>query len=446
MNLSSNVPASATGRLDALPLCELLAYALYKKLDGCFVFDTPPHEQGVLQISHGYVTKARTAAGGPLLGTLLLEAGALSQAALGRTLALATAQRARLGSALLERADVPQAMLDAVLREQLARRVAALARLPDETTFAFYSGVDALPEVPSITTDPLALIARSLRAAPPPQRVERVLARVRGYKIKLPPGTELGRLELSKEEHAFATRLKQGGLPIPFDAPEADPPPEIARLLYLLVLTRQLQIEGKSPMRTSPPPRHSGTLRRPTPAPASASAAEAATSSWASRAPSSLPGAAVSEAPPASAPPSRQAAIAVLRAAQECVKRHQLDRAQALADRAEHLLGAPVEARALKAWIDAQRVDRHSARLAQDLLARLNQCIREEPNNPRIRFYRGQVLKRFGRSEDALRDFRFSARQDPDNLDAFRELRVHHMRSEPPPSRASGVFARLFGR
>src|SRR5690606_18038719 len=97
------------------------------------------------------------------------------------------------------------------------------------------------------------VIARSLRAAPPPQRVERVLARVRGYKIKLPPGTELGRLELSKEEHAFATRLKQGGLSIPFDAPEADPPPEIARLLYLLVLTRQLQIEGKSPMRTSPP-------------------------------------------------------------------------------------------------------------------------------------------------------------------------------------------------
>jgi tetratricopeptide (TPR) repeat protein len=453
MTSTSNLTASATGRLESLPMCELLAYALYRKLTGCFVFETPEREKSVFYVARGHVGKVRTAHAVLALGELLVASGAIDQASLGLALARATSDRARLGDTLLKQKRLRPQELHGVLRDQLARRVAWIGSLPPSTSFSYYGGVDLLAEQPVLETDPLRVIARSLRDAPPVERVERVMEHVRGQRLRLSAGAELERLDLDREQAAFALTLRQApdGLALKEGRPDLTPP--LRQLLYLLVLTRQLQF---APVKDASPPTArtshiSGTLRapseRPVPGeslPGKSAAAEDAACRPTLPPPSSLPRGG-SQPPPSHAAAPLSAASA-FRAAQECVKRHQLDRAQSLAEQACRLDGAEVESQAMLAWIQAQREDLRSARRAHSILSSLNQAIRQEPNNPRIRFYRGQVLKRLGRTEDALKDFRFSARQDPENLDAIRELRLHNMRSEPPPARTSGVFAKFFGR
>jgi tetratricopeptide (TPR) repeat protein len=435
MTSTSNLNASATGRLESLPMCELLAYALYRKLSGSFVFETLEHDRSTLVVAQGRVSKVSTARAVLALGEVLIARGALDQPTLGRALGAASAARARLGDALVEQERLTRAELESALHEQLARRVAWVGALPRSTSFVFYGGVDLLAEHAPLESDPLRVIARSLHEAPPAERIVHVMMRVRGQCLRLSAGAAPGRLELAREQASFADALQQAtdGLVL-----EPEVSPALRQLVYLLVLTRQLQLAPvKEQAHARPSTGHaSGMLRTQAERPSAAAPRS-----------TPLPPSPLSqrEAGPLSRP-APSSASAAFRAAQECVKRHQLDRAQALAEQACRLDGAQVESQALLAWIQAQRDDLRNARLAQSILSSLNQAIRKEPNNPRIRFYRGQVLKRLGRTEDALRDFRFSARQDPENLDAIRELRVHNMRSEPPPARTSGVFARFFGR
>ncbi|MET0412605.1 MAG: DUF4388 domain-containing protein [Polyangiaceae bacterium] len=449
MTSMSNLSASATGRLESLPMCELLAYALYRKLSGSLVFETLEHDKSTLYVERGLVTKVRTARPVLALGELLLAHGTVSQTSLARALAQATSERGLLGHTLLEQKLVSANGLEQALREQLAHRVAWVGSQPPSTSFAFFSDVDLLPEQAPLHGDPVRVIACALRAAPPAERIERVMLRVHGHRVRLSAGAELERLELSPEQAAFAAAIRRApeGLVPSADASSAAP---LRQLLYLLVLTRQLLL-GSDKQATDVPRSarasglHSPLEERsqagddpstrptvPAPPPRSDSALP----------PSSMPPSSM----PSSSMPAPLSAGAALRAAQECIKRHQLDRAQALAEQLRQQDGSRVESQALLAWIQAQREDPRNTRLGHTILSNLNHAIRQEPNNPRIRYYRGQVLKRLGRTEDALKDFRFSARQDPSNLDAIRELRVHNMRSEPPPARTSGMFAKFFGR
>ncbi len=127
------------------------------------------------------------------------------------------------------------------------------------------------------------------------------------------------------------------------------------------------------------------------------------------------------------------------------------------------------EYRALLAWLEAQKpgADLNLA------IAALDKVISALPNDVRTRWYRGQLYKRLGRDNRAIRDFRAIVEQDPRHVDAQREIRLYEMRntggsrppsdrpSIPPPDRssklppddkskagtgASGLFSRLFKR
>ena len=75
----------------------------------------------------------------------------------------------------------------------------------------------------------------------------------------------------------------------------------------------------------------------------------------------------------------------------------------------------------------AQKSDLDGQTLEQ-LIARLDGAIKEEPENPRSRWYRGQLLKRAGDYDAAMKDFRFIAERDSKHLDAAREIRLYEMR------------------
>lgn len=97
---------------------------------------------------------------------------------------------------------------------------------------------------------------------------------------------------------------------------------------------------------------------------------------------------------------------------------------------------------ALHVWIQAQKPNADLTSLA----VQLEKAAKTEPNNLRVRWYRGQLLKRLGRARDALLDFKFIAERDPRHTDAHREVRLYAMRrgnrppSDPPrtPSQPAG--------
>jgi tetratricopeptide (TPR) repeat protein len=126
------------------------------------------------------------------------------------------------------------------------------------------------------------------------------------------------------------------------------------------------------------------------------------------------------------------------------------------------------EYRALLAWLEAQKPGADVA----PSIAVLDKVISQVPNDTRARWYRGQLYKRSGRDNRAIRDFRAIVEQDPRHVDAQREIRLYEMRnagrlasdrpselpaaraSKPPPDDKpkgpeggpSGLFKRIFKR
>ncbi|HEY1535800.1 MAG TPA: hypothetical protein VGF76_17390, partial [Polyangiaceae bacterium] len=79
---------------------------------------------------------------------------------------------------------------------------------------------------------------------------------------------------------------------------------------------------------------------------------------------------------------------------------------------------------ALLAWIESSLLNAN----LEEILARIEKAQRLEPNNVRIRWYRGSILKRLGKNAKAVGDFRFIVENDPRHVDAQREIRLYEMR------------------
>jgi curved DNA-binding protein CbpA len=79
---------------------------------------------------------------------------------------------------------------------------------------------------------------------------------------------------------------------------------------------------------------------------------------------------------------------------------------------------------ALSAWVESTQLNAN----LDEVLARIEKAQRIEPNNTRIRWYRGSILKRLGKNGRAMGDFRFIVENDPRHLDAQREIRLYEMR------------------
>ncbi len=145
----------------------------------------------------------------------------------------------------------------------------------------------------------------------------------------------------------------------------------------------------------------------------------------------------------------------VLRAAESfqkaeiVLKKRDLDAALKFAKQAH--LGDPAqpEYSALYAWIRSRRPGVSEEDLKECLEA-LQAAVQKQSDNVKIRYYLGYVLKLSGKANQALREFRFVADNDPSNLDAVRELRLHDMRrqSKHPeaPAEGAGLFSRFFKR
>jgi tetratricopeptide (TPR) repeat protein len=138
-------------------------------------------------------------------------------------------------------------------------------------------------------------------------------------------------------------------------------------------------------------------------------------------------------------------ARASFEAAREHVQRQQFEAAEKLARRAKETDPGNAEYLALHAWLRAQLGELRNPEQSSQIVAALDRAVLKERESVSIRYYRGQVLNRLGREEEAVRDFEFVLRHEPGHVDAARELRLHDMRKRGAEKRPS-LLAKLFLR
>lgn len=478
------------GRLAQSSLSELLAAALQHRLDGSFVFETIEGAKSVLVLQHGQVVKARTAAPVELLGQQLLQAGLIEDSALQSALTQAGLTKRPLGQVLLERQTLSSEALSLALDEQLRRRVTNIARLPSSSGYGLYDR-DFLADWLPCAADPLALlwIAQRDASSSSPRQLE-LLRSLIGRKLRLHPAATPERLGLASQEQFVVTALRARPRAVEeLQRAGLIDSERLQRLIYVLALTHQLDhgqqlaTVDANLQRTSRPPLGSrslppalASLRPGSIRPPSLPALKHSPSQPAGpRRSPSLPGL----SRPPTQPPARPSGVTplassslpvarerrsesagslhptdpvVLARARECfeaacehVQRQQLGAAEKLARKACEQDTGNAEYLALHAWLRAQLGELSDPAQAAQIVAALDRAVLKDRESIAIRFYRGQVLNRLGREDDAVREFRFVLRRDPGNVDAARELRLHEMRKRDPQKKPS-LLAKLFLR
>jgi curved DNA-binding protein CbpA len=564
---------TARGSLAATPFAHLLIYALDHRLTGTVVFEEPSHEKHAVYFADGAPLQARAARPVAPLGELLRERGDVDAARLDAVFAEARESRRRLGEALVDRRLLDPPTLEALLREQVVRRLEFFGTLPGETAYGYYEKTNFLERAggPSGYPSPVDCVWRVVRAGVPQQRLRDMLARLGDAPLRFHAEAPLGRFDFGPSERAIVDVLRAKpqslaellgrGLAEPalveslvyafsalrhFDNGTGTRPVGSERTSSSMPAQRSVRPEGPARgVPASPAPVTSPPVTPPPVAPPSGEnagdpfrreLAQRLTSTKQSYyevlgVPPHAPSEAIASAffqlakrfhPDRLGPDmedvrdqatrlfarmteahqilsdanrrkeydelvkqgegaaeEQEEVLRVVRAAtsfqkaQVHLKRNNLQAAeaearQALADdpsQADHI--------ALVAWLDASKPN-------ADLDAQLkilNECVKMEEFNVRVRWYRGQILKRLGQERRAVEDFRTIVERDPRHVDALRELRLHDMQrtggkgasvsksgggmrttgpgasdpgrprrssSPPPPGDKGGFFGKLF--
>jgi tetratricopeptide (TPR) repeat protein len=83
------------------------------------------------------------------------------------------------------------------------------------------------------------------------------------------------------------------------------------------------------------------------------------------------------------------------------------------------------------------------------MLSYIDKAIRVDKRHEKAHFTRGMILKRLGRTVEAIRHFKAVADMNPKNVEAAREVRLAEMRKQSvdnikPPDEGGGLFGGLF--
>ncbi|HSU41110.1 MAG TPA: DUF4388 domain-containing protein, partial [Polyangiaceae bacterium] len=114
---------TASGTLAATPLGHLLIHALDRRLTGSLVFEETDHRKHAVYLRDGAPASARTAEPVALLGALAVEHGVLGAERVEEAVEAASQAGKPLGEVLRAAGVLDEAALDALLREQVERRL-----------------------------------------------------------------------------------------------------------------------------------------------------------------------------------------------------------------------------------------------------------------------------------------------------------------------------------
>jgi len=241
-----SLEATATGNLQATPFGHLLVYLLDRGLTGSLVLEEPSGDKHAIWFETGAPAKVKTATPVTYLGLVLVEQRAITREVYERTLQGALHERRLHGQVLLETGAVELRVLRDALREQLARQVLWLFKLNAATAYGYYDQVNLLerwgaPE--GLRTRPLALIWRGLRRHASMAEIEAVTGRLGQRAIELHVDAPIRRFRFESSEQALIDVLRAKPQPLSsLIASGLAAPDDVKRLVYVLVILRQLEL------------------------------------------------------------------------------------------------------------------------------------------------------------------------------------------------------------
>ena len=244
---------TAQGSFAKTPFPHLLIYALERTLTGTFELYLPSGESvATLLFSQGLPAKVRTTEAVLFLGDVMLELGLVSEEAVKASQEGMAGSPRLQGQLLKEMGAVDDARLDAGVRAQLERKIEHLFNLSAETTFSYFDGKDHLQRYggPPTPIDPLPALWRGVRQVPAWEHVDATLRRVGAAAVRMSPNAQIHRFQFTRVEVSALELLRQRPLRVVDLAAAKVVGPSVAQLLiYLLVITKQVDLVETSPMR-----------------------------------------------------------------------------------------------------------------------------------------------------------------------------------------------------
>jgi len=407
----------AEGTLGSRPLVFLLRDLLDREIEGTLVLvDERDHRHEIDLLAGVPVTLRSDVAIEPLPDTLL-SLGLIDKA-----------QRTRLGRHpvvedelvrhLVERRVVSRALIDRALRHRLMLRLERLLSLGEQTRFLLRRQAVEVQEPRPCNI--LALLMRGFRRSAHSERAATVLAHLGDRALALRPEADLRYIGLTRTEREVVDGLGAAAATLDELLDLGVGPPSVVRAaVYALAELRFLDLG-----RTAPPvaaPSDDFLIARPTSAPGRTVLSD----------PDACMARLERSRPERVAEPEPDELFA---RAEVAFRRREVDEAEGLLVRICAMDRHHLEARALLAWLRADRVTPPRLRLGQTSMAYaesldiLDGVVREDPSLEKARYWRGQLLKRSGFLREAYNEFKAVVSLNPRNVGAEREVRIFEAR------------------
>jgi hypothetical protein len=137
--------------------------------------------------------------------------------------------------------------------------------------------------------------------------------------------------------------------------------------------------------------------------------------------------------------PDRPDPEACFARAEKLMKQREYAAALAAANEALRLGGDQADHEALYAWLLCLQGSDNELRVHPRALSHLDRALRRDPLCERAHHYKGMVLKRLGRPDEAHTHFLYAMQVNRENLEAAREVRLYDMRKRSRGNRPSLV-------
>ncbi|HQP33957.1 MAG TPA: hypothetical protein PLI95_02215 [Polyangiaceae bacterium] len=250
---------AATGTLDKTPLVHLIVYILRRKLDGTLVLQGDVEDEHAIYFKAGMPALVRTLFDTPHPGEVAVRLGFIDRSQHEQSLVTAGATGFQHLELLktAEMLTLPQ--YEATLRELVHDGMLALCRqLPASASYAFHPGVNLAKTQesdPVAPSDPYPILWRAVSDGSCDASVGDALARLGMTPVGLPDDAVLDDFGFRREE-ALAIEALRGTpmtverlISMGFLSESA-----WRRLVYVLLITRNLEVEGSGRSSLVPPP------------------------------------------------------------------------------------------------------------------------------------------------------------------------------------------------
>ena len=269
---------TASGVLAKTPLAHLIVYCVEKKLRGALIFrpegDGESANADVVTLVDGYPAKIRVADPIEHLGRILVEIGAIDDAAYNESLMAMARGEGLHGQILLKGGRIDATTLERGMRTQIARKLGHLFSRAPSTTYAYYDGQDFLgkyggPEL--FPVDPLPTTWVGIRTNPSTPHVDATLERVAQSPLRVRDVAKLERFNLSRSELALVERMRETPSSVQQLASAELADARTTRLLlYALLLFKQIEVApapqvSRVSVAQPPTPSTSALQRKPSP-------------------------------------------------------------------------------------------------------------------------------------------------------------------------------------